>query len=300
MSHDPGHPAAVRDRWSVGGGAPRSAVSWARTVVSGVAGVATAAVLGFACVLGVAAVHVTSPDHPGRVLAALMSVPELRAEAADELVVDVEDQLGQPFAPETHHLLAAATEDVLGSPDVTGVLADLRQDEGRIDPAGFLDAVARSLDERAAGSDDPEVARVLREFAVAVDETTLDDTESDVTDLPAIVRMLRGVLLVAAGACVVAALAGWGICVGVARRRGMAAAAVLSGALVLAALVLSTDVRLLRHAPRVVAVPGHVAAAAGQLAGAGTVWTLLAASLVPPAVWLAARSYQRDRSTITS
>ncbi|WP_457208480.1 hypothetical protein, partial [Nocardioides sp. P5_C9_2] len=66
-----------------------------------------------------------------------------------------------------------------------------------------------------------------------------------------------------------------------------------STALVVTALVLAPGEWLLARGDGVGGALARVVAAAGQFAGGGLVWSLLLASLVPPALWWAVRSTRR-------
>ena len=67
----------------------------------------------------------------------------------------------------------------------------------------------------------------------------------------------------------------------------------VSSALVVTALVLAPGEWLLGRGDGVGGALARVVAAAGGLAGSGLVWSLLLASLVPPALWWAVRSARR-------
>lgn len=75
----------------------------------------------------------------------------------------------------------------------------------------------------------------------------------------------------------------------IAVRRGITAALVASAALVVTALVLAPGEWLLGRGDGGGAL-SRVVAAAGDFAGTGLVWSLVQGTLVPPALWWAARS----------
>ena len=143
----------------------RSAGFWVRTVLATGIGVVAAGLLTLAGILTVFALVVVSPEHPGRALAALLSVPEMRQDAAESLVGDVEEERGSAFAPATREVLVAATDDALGAPEVLDVLASTRLDDGRLDPLPYVGAVGVELGRQADATDDPEARRVLTTYA---------------------------------------------------------------------------------------------------------------------------------------
>ena len=296
MSHDPGHPGAVDDRWDLGVDRPRRPVDVLRTVVAGLLGTLAVLLLALAWLLTAAAVHLASPDHPGRLAVIVLAVPELRTDAAGALVDDVEDELGRPFPPEERAALTADLVGVLGSGDVERALTDLQVVDGTVDAGPFLDVVADQLLEAAEGSPGDASAAALRRLAAEV-TSSADEAgplDEDVTrGLSASRELTLGAALVAGVPGVVAGV----VATAVARRRGLTAVLVVSGSLVLAALALTPVVAVLLPA-----TAGLLLEATADVIGSGTVWTLLLAALLPPAAWLPVRASrgQRESSTITS
>ena len=120
----------------------RGAVFWVRTVVAAGIGIAAAGLLTLAGVLTVFALVVVAPEQPGRSLAALLSVPELRHDAAESLVADVEESRGSDFEPGTRSVLVTAADEALGDPAVLESLASVRIVDGRLDPTAYVESIA--------------------------------------------------------------------------------------------------------------------------------------------------------------
>jgi hypothetical protein len=271
----------------------RSAGFWVRTVLATGIGIVAAGLLSLAGILTVFALVVVSPEHPGRALTALLSVPELRHDAADSLVGDVEEERGGTFAPATREVLVAATDDALGAPDVLAALAAIPLVDGRLDSLPYVDAIAVELDRQADATGDPEARRVLSTYAdelprFAAGSVGESSAETDTLDFAGGLGEVRRYGLVAAAVVGVLGLVALLVATAIAVHRGLAAALVTSAALVATALVLAPGEWLLGRGDGVAGALAHVVAAAGELAGSG-----LLASLVPPALWSAARSVRR-------
>ena len=272
--------------------------SWIRTVLATAVGLVAAGLLALAGILTVFALVVVSPEHPGRAFAALLSVPELRQDAADALVADVEEERGSDVAPATREVLVAATDDALGDNDVLEALAAVRVVDGRLDPMPYVGAVAAELGRQADAIDDPEARRVLSTFAdelpdVVAGSVSGTSTETDTLDLTGGLGEVRRYGLVAAAVVGVLGLVALLVATAIAVRRGITAALVASSALVVTALVLAPGEWLLGRGDGVGGALARVVAAAGDIAGTGLVWSLLLASLLPPALWWTARSLRR-------
>ena len=274
----------------------RDAAFWVRTVLATGFGVAAAGLLALAGVLAVFAVVVVSPDQPGRALAALTSAPELRHDAAESLVADVEEEKGTPFAPGTREVLVAAADEALGDPAVVDALGGIRVEDGRLDPTPYVSAIADELGRQAAATDDPEARRVLSTFAdelpgvVAGSDVDASEAADDVLGFARGLEVAQRWGLIASAVVGVLGAVAWLVAVAFAVHRGLTAALVLSAALVAAALPLAPGDWLLGLGDGAVGVLAHLVASAGAFAGPGLVWSLLLASLVPPALWWAVRS----------
>ncbi|WP_159081336.1 hypothetical protein [Nocardioides sediminis] len=273
----------------------RGAGFWVRTVLATGFGMVAAGLLALAGVLAVFAVVVVTPEQPGRALAALTSVPELRHDAAESLVADVEEERGRPFAPGTREVLVAAADDALGDPAVLDALGALRIEDGRLDPTPYVAAISDELGRQAAATDDPEARRVLSTFADELPEVVAG-SEVEGGEAAEGLGFARGLevaqrwgLITSAVVAVVGVIAGL-VATAVAVHRGLTAALVPSAALVVAALALAPGEWLLGFGNGAGGVLAHLVAAAGAFAGSGLVWSLLLASLVPPALWWAVRS----------
>ncbi|MBA3781790.1 MAG: hypothetical protein H0X12_08065 [Nocardioides sp.] len=296
MSHDPGHPGAVDDGWRPGSGGT-SGLDWVRTGLAGLIGLIAVALLSVSWLLVVAAVHVTSPDHPGRVAAVALAVPQLRDEAAESLVSDVEEKLERDLQPAERQQLVRTLDDVLASAEVERSLIDLRVVDGTLDARPFLAVVSDQLNDRAEQSAATgDAAAVLEQLATGATSPEVDRVgpmDEDITSgLESVRRLTLGAAVVAAVPAVIAAL----ICIAIARRRGRTVMAVISGSLLGAALALTPAGSVLGDAL------GPAVTTVGSIAGSGTVWTLVLAALVAPTVLVAvrARRGQRESSTITS
>lgn len=274
----------------------RTVLGWLRTLVSGV--FATGAALGLAAsvVVALSVEHVLDDEHPWAWASVLLSVPQARAELAGEVLDDLEEEAGRPFDAAERVELTRALDAVLGSPAVRRELADLAVVDGRLDGEPVIGAAVAELEAQAARTS-PASREVLEQYAVAIRDTT--DREGTVADIdgdaggPGDLRgfglLVAGLLLVPAAVCGAVALA-------VARRRGRAAAAIVSGGLVLAAVLLSPGRFLLDRLPGPLELPGAVLSALGALVGAGWLWALVLLAVVPPALWWAARSVRATRN----
>ena len=276
----------------------RGVAFWIRTVLATGVGIVAAGLLALAGVLAVLALVVASPEQPGRAIAAMLAVPELRQDAAESLVSDVEEERGSDFEPATREVLVAAADRALGAPAVLDALASLRLEDGRLDPTTYVAAIADELGPQAASTDDPQARRVLSTFAdelpgLAASSASETSADADVLDIAAGLGEVRRYGLIASGVVAVLGLVALSVAAAVAVHRGLTAALVVSAALVVTALVLAPGEWLLGLGDGAGGALARVVAAAGGLAGAGLVWSLLLASLVPPALWWTVRSARR-------
>lgn len=275
----------------------RGAAYWVRTVLGAAVGLVAVGLLTLAGVLVVLAVVVASPMQPGRSIAAMLSVPELRQDAAESLVADVEDQRGSAFAPVTRPVLVTATVEALADPAVLDAMAALRYEDGRLDAVPYVAAVADELRAQATSTEDPQARRVLAAFAdelpVLVEGSVRGAAQTDVLDLSAGLAEVRRYGLVASGVLAGLGLVALLVAAAISVHRGATAVIGVSCALLTTAFVLAPGEWLLDRVSGVGGALARVAAAAGGLAGSGLVWTLLLASLVPPASWWAVRSARR-------
>jgi hypothetical protein len=276
----------------------RGTAFWVRTVLSAGVGVVAALLLALAGVVGIFALVVVSPEHPGRGFVVALSVPEVRHDAADSLVADMEEQRGSAYEPATRAVLVDASDAALEDDDVLAVLDDVRLDGTRLDPTAYAAALGRELTTQAGRTGEPQQRRALAAFAAELPghvASSMDgaEAEGDSIDFATGLTRIRRYGLVAA-----AVLAGVGVvallvAVAIAVRRGLTAAVVTSAALVVTALALAPGEWLLGLGDGVGGALARAVAAAGRLAGAGVVWSLLLAALVPPAVWWVAGSVRR-------
>ena len=279
----------------------RGAVFWIRTVAAAGIGIAAAGLLTLAGVLTVFALVVVSPEQPGRSLSTLLSVPEVRHDAAESLVADVEESRGTDFEPATRSILVEAADEALGDPAVLESLASVQIVDGRLDPTEYVESIAGELGARARATDDAEARRVLSTFAeelpAVAAESDLggegDGDAADALDFASGLGTVRQYGLVAAAVVAGVGLVALLVAVAIAVHRGLTAVVVVSSALVATALVLAPGEWLLARGDGVGGALARVVAAAGELAGGGLVWSLLLASLVPPALWWAIRSTRR-------
>lgn len=275
----------------------RGAAYWVRTVLGAAVGLVAVGLLTLAGVLVVLAVVVASPMQPGRSIAAMLSVPELRQDAAESLVADVEEQRGSAFAPVTRPILVTATDETLADPAVLDAMAALRYEDGRLDAVPYVAAVADELRAQATSTEDPQARLVLTAFAdelpVLVEGSVRGAAQADVLDLSAGLAEVRRYGLVASGVLAGLGLVALLVAAAISVHRGATAVIGVSCALLTTALVLAPGEWLLDRVSGVGGALARVAAAAGGLAGSGLVWTLLLASLVPPASWWAVRSARR-------
>lgn len=273
----------------------RGAGFWVRTVLATGFGVVAAGLLALAGVLAVFAVVVVTPEQPGRALAALTSAPDLRHDAAESLVADVEEEKGTSFAPDTRQVLVAAADEALGDPAVLDALGGLRIEDGRFDPTPYVAAIADQLGRQAAATDDPEARRVLSTFAdelpgIVARSEVGGSEEADGLGFARGLEVAQRWGFIASAVVAVLGVIAWLVAVAVAVHRGLTAALVPAAALVAAALALAPGEWLLGLGDGSGGVLAHLVAAAGSFAGSGLVWSLLLASLVPPALWWAVRS----------
>lgn len=270
---------------------------WIRTVLATGVGIVAAGLLTLAGVLAVLALVVASPEQPGRAIAAMLAVPELRQDAAESLVSDVEEERGSDFEPATREVLVAAADRALGDPAVLDALASLRLEDGRLDPTTYVAAIADELGAQATATDDPQARRVLSTFADELPglaaSSASRSADADVLDVAAGLGEVRRYGLIASGVVAGLGLVALVVAAAVAVHRGLTAALVVSSALVVTALVLAPGEWLLGLGDGAGGALARVVAAAGGLAGAGLVWSLLLASLVPPALWWTVRSARR-------
>ncbi|WP_056925063.1 hypothetical protein [Nocardioides sp. Soil805] len=273
----------------------RGAGFWVRTVLGAAVGIVAAGLLAVAGVLTVFALVVTSPEQPGRSIAALLSVPDLRRDAAESLVADVEESRGRDFAPATRTVLVEAADEALGDERVLDALASVPVVDGRLDPAAYVAAVAQELGAQAEATDDAEARRVLSTFARELPDVASADEGSggDSLELVSGMGQLQRYGLVAAAVVGGLGLLALLVATAVAVRRGLTAALAVSTSLVMASLVLAPSEWLLDRGEGVGGALARVVATAGELAGPGLVWSLLLASVVPPALWWAVRSTRR-------
>jgi hypothetical protein len=189
----------------------------------------------------------------------------------------------------------AAADEALDDPAVRDALGGLRIEDGRLDPTPYVAAIADELGRQAAATDDPEARRVLSTFADelpgVVAGSEVDDSEAaDVLGFARGLEVAQRWGLIASAVVAVLGVVAWLVAVAIAVHRGLTAALVLSAALLAAALALAPGEWLLGLGDGVGGVLAHLVAAAGAFAGSGLVWSLLLASLVPPALWWAVRS----------
>lgn len=293
-----GGPGALPVGMTPGEPQGRGTAFWVRTVLAAGIGLVAVVLLALAGVVTVFAVVVASPDHPGRSFAAVLSVPELRHDAAESLVADVEEAQGRAFEPGTRTVLVRASEQALGDPDVLAALADVPLDGGDLDPTTYVAAIARELGAQARATDDPQARRVLATFSeelpgLVEDSLAGTGSEGDSLDFATGLERVRHYGLVVAAVVAALGLVALLVAAAVAVRRGLTAALVASVALVVTALVLAPGEWLLGLGDGLVGALARVVAAAGEFAGTGLVWSLLLASLVPPTLWWAARSARR-------
>jgi hypothetical protein len=275
----------------------RTALRWVRTAISAAFGLVAACWLGLAVVVALTAQHALVPERPLAAVSVALSVPELRADLADDMVDDLEQDGATTFAPQERAELAEALEAVLGSDELLDQLAALPVVDGRIDGAAVMDTISREL--RAQAASRPARVRVVLERAARqlpeVAET--EGTTADVSDMVGVIAKIRRFAFIAAAGLLVPALVCGAVAVGVARRRGLAAALVLSGGLLLATTVLAPGRFVLDHLPGPLSLPGAVLAGLGTLVGSGWLWTIALLALVPPIVWWARGSLGKPGTT---
>lgn len=274
----------------------RATLRWVRTVLAFLLGTASALVLASAAVLALGAVHVLSPDRPARAVPVLLSAPEVRTAVAEDIVTDIE-QDGVPLAAPDRTELVRAVEEVLASPDLHEQLRDLRPVDGRIDGTAVAATFEAELLAQAE-SRPPRVRQVLQVSAQHVRlELAEEGSSGDATGLVESMTLLRRWALIAAAVLLVPGLVAGGLALAVARRRPLTAVLVPSGALLLAVLALAPGRFVLERLPGPLSIPGHVLAAIGELSGPGTVWALLLAVALPPALWWTVRSWRGGTSS---
>ncbi len=204
----------------------RQALGWVRAAIATAFGIGAACWLAFAVVVALTAQHALEPDRPLAAVSVTLSVPEVRADLAAEMVDDLEEDNGTPFTAAERTELVEALEAVLGSDALLDQMAALPVVDGRIDGAAVMETISRDLEGQAAGRP-REVRAVLERAARALPEVAeKEGTTADVTDTVGVIEKIRGYAFIAAAALLVPALVCGGIAVGVARRRGLAAALV--------------------------------------------------------------------------
>lgn len=275
----------------------RQALGWVRTAVAIAIGIFAACWLALAVVVALTAQHALAPERPLAAVSVVLSVPEARTALAADMVADLEDENGTPFAPEEQAELAEALEGVLASDELLDQLATLPVVDGQIDGAAVMATISRELVEQGEGRP-PRIQVVLRAAARQIPELAeKEGTTADVSDTVGVIEQIRGYAFIAAAALLVPALVCGTIAAVVARRRSLAAASMLAGGLLLASAVLAPGRFVLDHLPGPMALPGGVLAALGSLVGSGWLWTIALLGLLPPIVWWAIRALRRSRPT---
>lgn len=275
----------------------RTALRWIRAAISAAFGIAAACWLGLAVVVGLTAEHALEPERPLAAVSVALSVPEVRAGLADDMVGDLEEDNGASFTPEVRAEMVEALEAVLASDELLDQLATLPVVDGRIDGAAVMATISRELLAQTAGRPrDVQVVlqRAARQLPVVAEQ---EGTTADVTDMVGVIEQVRRYAFIAAAGLLVPALVCGAIAMAVARRRALAAALVLSGGLLLATTVLAPGRFVLDHLPGPLALPGGVLGALGSLMGSGWLWTISLVALVPPIAWWAVHAVGRSGPT---
>ena len=276
----------------------RKALGWVRTAIAAAFGLGAACWLAFAVVVALTAQHALEPDRPLAAVSVTLSVPEVRADLAADMVDDLEEDNGTPFTPEERAEMVEALEGVLGSDELLDQMADApgrrRADRRR---GGDGDDLPRAGG--AGGRPAPRgPGRALERAARQIPEVAeKEGTTADVTDMVGVIEKVRRYAFIAAAGLLVPALVCGALAVAIARRRGLAAALVVSGGLLLATTVLAPGRLVLDHLPGSLALPGGVLAALGSLVGSSWLWTIALLGLVPPIAWWAVRSVRQGRTT---
>ncbi len=277
------------------GPTPASVLGWVRTLLAAVLGAVAAVFLAAALVVAMSVQHAFDEEHPWASVGVLLTVPQVRAELTSDLVDDVTDLSGTTLSPAQRAETQQALDDVLGSPEIRDAFGDLTVVDGEIDGNAFVDVAVRELDERATGAS-PEVRAALEAYATRIDTVAeREGAVGRVEDGARTIEQLRRFGYGAAGVLLVPAVVCWLLAVGVARRRGLTAALVVSGGLLLASMLLAPGTFVLDHLPGPLEVPGLVLATLGSMVGAGWVWSLVVWALVPPAVWVVLRVVRSGR-----
>jgi hypothetical protein len=253
-----------------------------RTGFAVVIGAVATLLLSCACILGVVGTVIASPEHPGRLAAVALSVPELRAEVAEELVSDAEERVPRELTPVQRAVVVGTVERTLAAPEGIEALREVRVVDGRQDLSPVLRAYADHLRGEAGLAEDARTEALLdRVIASLNDQSQVAQTNQTIRDG---ISTARGVSLAAALVFLVVGLLATAIAAAVARRGGLATAVILSGSLLMAGLALGFGDTLLGATSHPV---GAGLAAVGQVAGTPLVALLLIAGLVPVAVWAA-------------
>lgn len=278
-----------------GSGPTATVVAWVRTVLSLFLGIGSAVLLAAALVVAMSVQHAFDEEHPWAFMAVLLSVPQVRAEIAPDLVDDVEEAAGVTFSPAERVEAERAVDDVLASVQLRDAFRDLAVVDGRLDGTAFVDLAVAAVEDRAREAS-PAVRRPLETYADRIGTVTArQGAVAEVADSTDGFRQLRRFGYGVAGVLLVPAVVGWLLAVALARRRGLAAALVVSGGLLLASVLLAPGRALLDLLPGPLEVPGVVLATLGSLVGTGWVWSLVVWALVPPAVWATVRFVRRSR-----
>lgn len=296
---DPGPPVdtTVLDAPGLDDADVRTALGWVRSAISAAFGVGAACWLGFALVVALTAQHALEPERPLAAVSVALSVPEVRADLATDMVDDLEQDDGAPLTPQERDELQTALEAVLASDELLGQLAALPVVEGRIDGAQVMQTISRELAAQAAGRP-RDVQLVLQRAARRIPEVAEQEgTTADVTEMVGVIAKIRRFAFIGAAGLLVPALVCGAIAVALARRRARAAAWVVAGGLLLVPLVLAPGRFVLDHLPGSLSLPGAVLAALGGLVGSGWLWTIALLALVPPIVWWAVGSLRANGST---
>lgn len=279
-----------------GGPGPAQVLRWVRTVVAGCLGIAAAAFLAASLVVAMSVHEAFDEEHPWAFMGLLLGVPEVRAELAPDLVDDVAEVSPSAFSPGERAEAERAVDDVLASPVLREAFRDLTVVDGRVDGTAFVAVVVGALDERARDTS-PDVRAALEAYAAGIGTASeREGAIAEVTDSSEAIGELRRIGFAVAAVVLVPGLVCWALAVLVARRRGLAAALVLSGGLLLASALLAPGRAVLDLLPGPLEVPGAVLATLGSMVGAGWVWSLVVWALVPPAVWGTVRVVRRSRT----
>ena len=271
----------------------RAALGWVRTAIAVAVGLAAACWLALALVVALTAQHALQPDRPLAAVSVLLSVPEARTALAEDMVDDLEEDHTMTWSTDERVELGDALESVLASDELLRQLADLPVVDGQIDGAAVMETISRELVEQAEGRP-RRIQVVLRTAARQIPELAeKEGTTADVSDTVGVIEDIRRYAFIAAAALLVPTVVCGAIAVGVARRRGLAVALVLSGGLLLTSTLLAPGRFVLDHLPGQLSLPGGVLAALGSLVGSGWLWTIALVGLLPPIAWWAVRSVRQ-------